>query len=269
VLRNKTLFIDCDDTLIFHDKDKSCIPETSYKALELLKKNNHRIVLATGRSNFQIKGLMKELDIKDSICFNGALVVANRKEIYDTPINKKELMPILNKVLANGNTVYAVDKEYQYIKDPKDKIMQFITERMRPGHKDYDQSYIELVRPLDSKERDYYFFMSLDKNHILDDIVDLVDCLQINYWEDDVVDISNNGINKYSGIEIIRDFYNIEDNDIYAFGDGYNDIDMIKNVRHGIVMGNSPKELQSVADYIAPSIEDDGFFVACQRFKLI
>ncbi len=147
--------------------------------------------------------------------------------------------------------------------------MQFITERMRPGHKDYDDSYIELVRSIDDKVRDYYFFMSLDKNHVLDDIIDSIETLQINFWEDNIVDIANTGKSKYSGIKLIKNLYNIEDNDIYAFGDGHNDIEMISKVRHGIVMGNSPHALQSVADYIAPRIEEDGFFIACQKFRLI
>ncbi len=111
LLRNKTLFIDCDDTLILHDTKLSCIPETSYKAIELLKKNNHRLVLATGRSHFQIEGIMKELGIKDAICFNGALVIANNEIIYDEPINKEELMPIIYKLLDNGNSIYAVERD--------------------------------------------------------------------------------------------------------------------------------------------------------------
>ncbi|MFP4456457.1 MAG: Cof-type HAD-IIB family hydrolase [Clostridia bacterium] len=269
MLRNKTLFIDCDDTLIMHDLDVSCIPESSYKAIDLLKANGHRLILATGRSNFQVEGIMKELDIKDAILFNGTLVIAKEKTIYDNPIGNGELNIIVQELLKNGNSVYAVDKEYQYIKDPKDIIMRFITERMRPGHKNYDDSYIRKIKQIDEKPRKYYFFMSLDKNHIIKNLTDVLENLQVNNWEDNVIDISNVGVNKYSGIQVMQDYYNINKNDIYAFGDGYNDIEMIKNVKHGIMMGNSPKELQKHATYVAPNIEDDGFFKACQEFKLI
>jgi len=269
MLRNKTLFIDCDDTLIMHDKERSCIPKSSYRAIELLKRNGHRLILATGRSNFQVEGIMKELDICDAILFNGALIFANKEVIYDNPIGNGELNLIVRELMKNGNSIYAVDKEFQYIKDPKDIIMRFITERMRPGHKDYDDSYIRNVKEINDDKRDYYFFMSLDKNHILDDIKDLLKNLQVNRWEDNVIDIANIGVSKFSGIKKMQKHYNINDNDIYAFGDGYNDIEMIKNVKHGIVMGNSPKELQKYATYIAPKIDEDGFFIACQEFKLI
>jgi len=269
MLKNKTLFIDCDDTLIMHDTEKSCIPESSYRAIELLKSNEHRLILATGRSNFQVEGIVKELDIDDMILFNGALVIAKGETIYDNPIGNGELNIVVNELLKNGNSIYAVDKEYQYIKDPKDIIRKFITERMRPGHKDYDGTYIRKIKKIDKTKRDYYFFMSLDKNHIIKNLTDILSNLQINIWEDDVIDIANKGVSKYSGIQLIQEHYNIDENDIYAFGDGYNDIEMIKNVKHGIVMGNSPKELQKYATYVAPSIEKDGFLIACQKLELI
>lgn len=269
MLKNKTLFIDCDDTLIKHDLEKSCIPKSSYKAINLLKDNGHRLVLATGRSNFQVEGIMQELDIKDAILFNGTLVIAEGKTIYDSPIGNGELNIIVQELLKNGNSIYAVDKEYQYIKDPKDIIMRFITERMRPGHKNYDDSYIRKIKKIDNTPRDYYFFMSLDKNHIIKNLTNVLEKLQVNRWEDNVIDIANVGVNKYSGIKLMQKYLKINENDIYAFGDGYNDIEMIKNVKHGIVMGNSPKELQQYATYIAPSIDKDGFFEACKKFKLI
>ncbi len=269
MLKNKTLFIDCDDTLIMHDKEKSCIPDSSYRAIELLKRNGHRLVLATGRANFQVEGIMKELDIRDAILFNGAFILANDEIIYDNPIGSGELDCIVKELMKNGNSIYAVDKEYQYIKDPKEIIMRFITERMRPGHKDYDESYIRKVKEIDTKKRDYYFFMSLDKNHILESLKDLLTNLQVNRWEDNVIDISNVGVNKYFGIEKIQKHYSLDYNDIYAFGDGYNDIEMIKNVKNGVVMGNSPQELQKYASYVAPRIDKDGFFIACQELKLI
>ncbi len=269
MLKNKTLFIDCDDTLIMHDVEKSCIPESSYKAIDLLKANGHRLILATGRSNFQVEGIVKELDIEEMILFNGTLVIAGGETIYDSPIGNGELSIIINELLKNGNSIYAVDKEYQYIKDPKDIIRRFITERIRPGHKDYDDSYIRKIKKIDKTPRDYYFFMSLDKNHIIQNLTDVLKNLQVNKWEDNVIDIANTGVSKYSGIQLIQKHYEIDDNDIYAFGDGYNDIEMIKNVKHGIVMGNSPKELQAHATYIAPRIEKDGFLKACQQLELI
>lgn len=269
MLKRKTLFIDCDDTLIIHGAKKSFIPKSSYKAITALKENKHRLVLATGRSNYQVSGLMRELDISDAVLFNGAVAIVNGETIYDNPIGNGEVAIMIRELLKKDNSIYLVDKEYQYIKDPDNFIIEYIIERMRPGHKNYDNSYLDKVKELDDKERDYYFFMALDKNKVVKDFSGLLKNLQINKWEDNIIDISNIGVSKYSGLKIVQNFYQIADDDIYAFGDGYNDIEMIKNVKNGVAMGNSPIVLKKHASYIAPRIEQDGFFRACQKLNLI
>lgn len=50
----------------------------------------------------------------------------------------------------------------------------------------------------------------------------------------------------------------IDQTDTYAFGDGVNDISMIKAVAHGIAMGNAVPALKEVADYVTDAIDEDG-----------
>ena len=54
-----------------------------------------------------------------------------------------------------------------------------------------------------------------------------------------------------------------------AFGDGENDIDMIRYAGIGVAMGNGIKNLKSAADYITTDIDDDGIENALKHFGLI
>ncbi|MBO7535925.1 MAG: HAD hydrolase family protein, partial [Bacilli bacterium] len=44
------------------------------------------------------------------------------------------------------------------------------------------------------------------------------------------------------------------------FGDGHNDIDMIKFARYGVAMGNSHSELLKVAKYKTSSFSESGVY---------
>ena len=46
--------------------------------------------------------------------------------------------------------------------------------------------------------------------------------------------------------------------DVMAFGDGLNDIEMLQTVGFGVAMGNGHPDLKAVADYICPTVEEDG-----------
>ena len=55
---------------------------------------------------------------------------------------------------------------------------------------------------------------------------------------------------------------------VLAIGDNFNDLEMIEYAGIGVAMQNSPEGLQPLADWVAPSVEDDGAAVAIEKFVL-
>ena len=55
---------------------------------------------------------------------------------------------------------------------------------------------------------------------------------------------------------------------VIAVGDNLNDIEMIEAAGLGIAMGNSPQELKDIADYVAPSNDEDGVAYVVEKFIL-
>lgn len=62
---------------------------------------------------------------------------------------------------------------------------------------------------------------------------------------------------------------NISSSEIIAFGDGNNDIEMIKNVGHGVAMDNANSELKKVADAITDSVENSGVYKYLLKINLL
>jgi hydroxymethylpyrimidine pyrophosphatase-like HAD family hydrolase len=65
------------------------------------------------------------------------------------------------------------------------------------------------------------------------------------------------------------DHYGFRLNETMAFGDGQNDIDMIRFVGTGISMGNGIDALKKAADYVTTDIDDDGIANGLRHFGLI
>jgi Cof subfamily protein (haloacid dehalogenase superfamily) len=53
---------------------------------------------------------------------------------------------------------------------------------------------------------------------------------------------------------------------VMAIGDNFNDLEMLKYAGIGIAMGNAPVAVQRIANWIAPSIEEDGVVTALTEF---
>ena len=54
-----------------------------------------------------------------------------------------------------------------------------------------------------------------------------------------------------------------------AFGDGGNDISIIKEAGIGVAMGNAGEEVKEIADYVTSSVDDDGVKNALLHFGVI
>lgn len=87
-MNKKVIFFDIDGTLYDHDKK---IPESTKRAVRLLKEKGHHLFIASGRSPFLIKPILEELGLDSFIAYNGQYVMYEGKVIYGNPL-KLELM---------------------------------------------------------------------------------------------------------------------------------------------------------------------------------
>ena len=57
----------------------------------------------------------------------------------------------------------------------------------------------------------------------------------------------------------------IKAKDVLAFGDNYNDTDLLEFAGTGVAMGNAPDDVKSVADEIADTNDNDGLSKYIER----
>lgn len=72
------------------------------------------------------------------------------------------------------------------------------------------------------------------------------------------IEVNAAGVNKGKALVRLGKLLGISREEIMAFGDGANDLDMMKEVGIGVAMDNGKEEIKEAADYIAASNDEDG-----------
>ena len=86
----------------------------------------------------------------------------------------------------------------------------------------------------------------------------LPDELYIQLSENKIGMIMNQSATKYHAISFLAERYQISTDDIIAFGDDYNDLEMIKKCGKGIAVGNALEMVKGAADEVCESNQKDG-----------
>jgi Cof subfamily protein (haloacid dehalogenase superfamily) len=89
--------------------------------------------------------------------------------------------------------------------------------------------------------------------------------LAITHMGADCVEIGPTGIDKGTGLAWLCAHLGIDPVDVVAFGDEYNDHEMLRFAGHGVVMANANEHTRALADEIAPGNADDGVAVVIER----
>ena len=108
-----------------------------------------------------------------------------------------------------------------------------------------------------------------DNEEERDNLMSLKEWGEVTLWHEGAVDIVPKGSTKSSGIDIICKMFDVDPKETMGFGDGENDISMLKKCGVGIAMGNATDELKQMADYITEGVDEDGIYNALTKYGVI
>ncbi|MCC5602277.1 Cof-type HAD-IIB family hydrolase [Nostoc favosum] len=80
---------------------------------------------------------------------------------------------------------------------------------------------------------------------------------------------TNASVNKGTAVRYLaEELLGLQLANVMAIGDNFNDVEMLEYVGLGVAMGNAPAGVQAIAQWVAPSVEQDGAAVAIEKFLL-
>ena len=84
-----------------------------------------------------------------------------------------------------------------------------------------------------------------------------------------LLEITDKNVSKASGIAALLDFYHLTAEDALAFGDNYNDLEMLRYTGDSVAMANAPEEVKQAARHVTASCDEDGIAVYLKAVQLI
>lgn len=248
----KLLASDYDGTLHYGDS----IMEEDLHAIAGWKEDGNVFVLATGRSWPSIRKQMEKFDLPaDYIITNNGGMVFDKdgNELLSNYLDYVTALDILYAAKESENVAsYVVNDGYsrhKVVVNPTVTDHRYPT--MQPDLPEEDVmdlgKFAQIV--LSMASADAALDMSEQINHFFGASVTA-------YTNNTVVDIVPKGVSKQSGLDFVRAFIDVNDEDVYAIGDSYNDVPMLESVENSYVLATAPEDVQNQARHVVLSISN-------------
>jgi len=273
---SKIIFFDIDGTLI---DITGIISAKLMEALKQLKINGHEICIATGRSEDGQIMKFREMGWDGYVLGNGVYGEYQGKLVMHETISEGDIREFLEftknmtemGIILEGNTGAYVTKAGSQV------AYQAMQKAAYYGQMAYEDfiSYFQIVEDLQvikEVNKLMYFGGSQYINAMLERFGDRLSFLPNSITQSASLDegeMMKKGISKAKGIQQLIATAGYEQKDVIAFGDGYNDIEMIEFADIGIAMGNGVNALKEKADIVADRIEADGIVKTLKSLALI
>jgi HAD superfamily hydrolase (TIGR01484 family) len=82
------------------------------------------------------------------------------------------------------------------------------------------------------------------------------------------LNITHINATKLHGIEMVLKKLGLKHDEVIGVGDSYNDFPLLMSCGLKIAMGNAVSDLKEIADYVAPSVQEDGVSDVIEKFVL-
>ena len=276
----RLIAFDMDGTVL--DDHKKILPQTK-EVLERLAEQGIELVPATGRP---FCGLSPEIERLQGVRY---VITCNGADIYEKEtgnclmgdnISLDSLLPLLTEL-----------EPLSVMADPFLKGKAFMSEKNRPlvekmhvseELKEYIRTSRTLVPDLveylrergDDVEKLTINFAENEDGVLqgYDEVLTIVRKYpQMNAVSGGIrnIEITKSGVTKASALMWLGEYLAIDREEIIAFGDSENDLEMLRAAGIGVAMENAEKEAKEVADFVTLSNTDNGIVYALQKFGVL
>lgn len=259
--------MDLDDTLL---RDDWTISPRVRKAIQKAQAQGVKMTIATGRMPISARPYAEQLGLDvPVITYHGAMIqqVLSGDILFRRVIPSALAKEIVHDVAGRGFYVQV------YLKD------RVITQEINDCSREY-----ALIASVHIEEADLSILISQEPEGVekilligeeaaLDQLAPLLEkCygekVHITKSKPRFLEITDGSVNKGVALAALAKYFGIDQSEVMAIGDSFNDLEMIHYAGFGVAMGNARPEVQEQADIITASNEEDGVAEAIERYVL-
>ncbi|WP_127581861.1 Cof-type HAD-IIB family hydrolase [Paenibacillus koleovorans] len=260
----KLAVFDVDGTL----RDREYMPDSTRAALQRLRERGIALALCTGRSEHEMASLREELGIDWAVTCNGSHVGYRGKTVLGSAFAAETVKQWLTEAEAKDHGLVLYGSERMLTNRPDSPWFRQAQREIgfmepdpiaSPEHPVPD--IYQCIVFCDEQEETGYLSVPLASP-------DTVQAYYTHRWRPWAIDINPAGMNKAVGLRRLLDHLGLRAEEVAAFGDGLNDLEMISSVGSGIAMGNAIEELKARAAFVTKTMHEDGIAYAVDQFVL-
>lgn len=230
----KAIFFDLDGTLV--DKKTEDIPLSTQAALRALREKGIKLFICSGRPPMWADLIRKKFDFRfdGKVLLNGQYCVdADGVPFYKNPLTRKQLENIIRWLERNPQVVCTfMEADYAYNNLPGySKTRPVEPVRRCLEHPTYQ------VSPQGGPEMD-------------EAILAQVPGVKSARWNDTSTDLIPGSGGKPVGMRKMLDRFGLKREECMAFGDGANDVEMLRFAGTGVAMGNGDSKAKQAVYYL-------------------
>jgi Cof subfamily protein (haloacid dehalogenase superfamily) len=276
-MKISALCTDIDGTLLNHQRELS--PRTIAAFLGL--RNKIPIILASSRMPSAMRHLQRELDISHQplICYNGGYVIqydsqSLRPFVFDSVfIPPKVCLAVLEIVQGPDIHVSLFNEDYWYA-PAQDAWTEREAQITKVTPTLIVASHLPIIENWKDAKTGAHKIMCMgpeEKIHELEQRLNakLSNELHVYRSKSTYLEIAPKSISKASALKLVlKKKFNLSMSEAIAFGDNYNDIELLQAVGLGIAVGNAREEVKAVSNAITSNSKEDGVAEAIEKYCL-
>lgn len=262
-----------DGTLL---NSQDIITEENVKALKKLQQSGTEVMIASGRLDLMVKRYIHQLDLRGHvIACNGGLIrnIKTNEIVYSNAMDHNIVEDILTFCIEENINflLYTADVVFSNRNNPRllryEEMNRSIDNSLRFEVNYLDDTVMEVIKDIDVLK----VLLICDNQEQVGYLIDKfsqIDKLTVVSSAKDLVDIMASNTSKGKAITVLAEKLKVKLEDVIAFGDNYNDMDLLQSVGMPIAMENAVEELKTEAKYITKSNEESGVAYAINNYIL-
>lgn len=257
----KAVFSDLDGTLLNKNNN---ISEDTIKILEKLKEKNIKFFIATGRSYLAMKRFYEQLKLDTEIInYNGGVIHNSKGEkLFELTLDDSIARELIQYGRDNNLYFHGFSNEKWYLEVYNENAKAYAAK---------SQLKENIVNFDNMKELNFNKFMFINSPEKIQKINSYImkkykDSIYKGLSSPTFLEIMNPNVSKGNGVRFLLEKYGLSPDEVMAFGDAENDLEMLSAVKYGVAMENANDTVKSKVKYIAPKNTDNGVSEFIKKF---
>lgn len=247
---------DIDGTILTTDHQ---ILASTKAGMALLQARKFPIMLASARPPLAIDPIVAELGLEPFyISLNGALVVREKEILLDEAMDEDATQGVVKRALDHGlsvNVYFAWDWFIQETNPHSTREGEVV-------------GFHGQVRDLETVSKAHKILVIGEPKEVLalqQELEAELPSVQASLSNPTYLEVVATGVSKAHALEVVSGLVGVTLEETAVFGDGENDLPMLKVSGLGVAMGNAHSALKQSAHFITGTNNEDGILQAIER----